>query len=186
MDLEVPEYAYMYGFMQADGHLQQGAGQKGKLTVEINARDIEILREFRRLTPYNSTISERTRSTNFSESHRSATRSLCSLEARTTINQLGLPYGRKSKKIAPPRVGLPRSGAQADGGRLIRLVAAARRDEGCQQPTHLERVGGPDPAPARQRHNCSRGARTDREELPSAPLATPYRQGTETDGPVGR
>ncbi|MEV0324746.1 hypothetical protein [Streptomyces sp. NPDC050659] len=26
------------------------------------------------------------------------------MEARTTINQLGLPYGRKSKKIAPPRV----------------------------------------------------------------------------------
>lgn len=79
-------------------------GQKGKLTVEINERDIEILREFQRLTPYNSTITERTRSTNFSEEHRSATWTLCSLEARTTLHQLGLPYGRKSKRIAPPRV----------------------------------------------------------------------------------
>lgn len=104
MDLKVPEYGYMFGFLQADGHLKQGTGQKGRLSVEINVRDIAILREFQRLTPYNSTISERTRSTNFAESHHSATWSLCSLEARTTINQLGLPYGRKSKKIAPPRV----------------------------------------------------------------------------------
>ncbi|WST76464.1 hypothetical protein OG762_18815 [Streptomyces sp. NBC_01136] len=104
MDLEVPEYAYMFGFLQADGHLAKGTGQKGRLTVEINARDIAILREFQRLTPYNTSITERTRSTNFAEAHHSATWTLCSLEARTKLNQLGLPYGRKSKKITPPRV----------------------------------------------------------------------------------
>lgn len=103
MDLTVPEYAYMFGFLQADGHLEQGVGQKGKLAVEINARDIDLLREFQKLTPYNSSITERTRSTNFADTHHSATWSLCSLEARTTINELGLPYGRKSKTIAPPR-----------------------------------------------------------------------------------
>jgi hypothetical protein len=103
MDLTVPEYAYMFGFLQADGHLAQGVGQKGRLTVEINARDIELLRQFQKLTPYYSSVSERTRSTNFAELHRSATWSLCSLEARTLINDLGLPYGRKSKTITPPR-----------------------------------------------------------------------------------
>ncbi|MEU7583883.1 hypothetical protein AB0B50_40610 [Streptomyces sp. NPDC041068] len=30
----------MFGFSQADGHLRQGADQKGKLSVEINVRDI--------------------------------------------------------------------------------------------------------------------------------------------------
>ncbi|MFI6281983.1 hypothetical protein [Streptomyces sp. NPDC050988] len=104
MDLEVPEYAYMFGFLQADGHLAKGSGQKGRLTVEINARDTEILHEFQRLTPYNSSINERTRSTNFAEAHHSATWTLCSLEARTKINGLGLPYGRKSRKVAPPRI----------------------------------------------------------------------------------
>ena len=34
MDLTVPEYAYMFGFLQADGHLAKGTGQKGRLTVE--------------------------------------------------------------------------------------------------------------------------------------------------------
>ncbi|WP_405931437.1 hypothetical protein [Streptomyces sp. NBC_00827] len=103
MDLEDPNYAYMFGFLQADGHLAKGPGQKGRLTAEINARDIGILREFQRLTPYNSSITERVRSTNFAETHHSATWTLCSLEARTKLNQLGLPYGRKSKTITPPR-----------------------------------------------------------------------------------
>ncbi|MFF0010893.1 LAGLIDADG family homing endonuclease [Streptomyces sp. NPDC005374] len=103
MDLTVPEYAYMFGFLQADGHLQQGVGQKGKLTAEINVRDIDLLRKFQKLTPYNSSITERTRSTNFAETHTSATWTLCSLEARTLVNDLGLPYGRKSRAIAPPR-----------------------------------------------------------------------------------
>ncbi|MFI7343934.1 hypothetical protein ACIBUY_39055 [Streptomyces sp. NPDC050085] len=59
MDLEVPEYAYMFGFLQMDGHLAQGSGQKGRLTAEINIRDVEILRRFQELTPYNSSIRER-------------------------------------------------------------------------------------------------------------------------------
>ncbi|MFJ7130506.1 hypothetical protein [Streptomyces sp. NPDC098101] len=104
MDLEDPRYAYMYGFLQADGHMSSQSRQKGRLTVEINARDIQILREFQQLTPYNSSITERTRATNFSKSHHSAIWTLSSLEARNTLDRLGLPYGKKSKKITPPRV----------------------------------------------------------------------------------
>ncbi|MEU6505180.1 LAGLIDADG family homing endonuclease [Streptomyces sp. NPDC046942] len=100
----MPEYAYMFGFLQADGHLSQQSRQRGRLTVEISARDMDLLRKFQKLTPYNSSITERTRSTNFAEAHSAAIWSLCSLEARTTINELGLPYGRKSKTIAPPDV----------------------------------------------------------------------------------
>ncbi|MEU6261059.1 LAGLIDADG family homing endonuclease [Streptomyces sp. NPDC047043] len=104
MDLTVPEYAYMFGFLQADGHLYQGAGQKGRLTVELNARDVDLLYRFKNLTPYNSSVTERTRSMNFAENHHSAIWTLCSLEARTRLNELGLPYGRKSRKITPSHV----------------------------------------------------------------------------------
>ncbi|NEE12677.1 hypothetical protein G3M58_40270 [Streptomyces sp. SID7499] len=104
MDLTVPEYAYMFGFLQADGHLARGTGQKGRLTVEINARDVGLLSRFQELTPYYSSVTKRTRSTNFAATHSSATWSLCSLEARTKLNDLGLPYGRKSAEITPPRV----------------------------------------------------------------------------------
>lgn len=108
MDLTVPEYAYMFGFLQADGHLSQQSRQRGRLTVEISVRDIDLLRTFQKLTPYNSSVTERTRSTNFAETHRSAVWSLCSLEARTKLNELGLPYGRKSKTITPPSVAFSR------------------------------------------------------------------------------
>ncbi|MFD7980304.1 hypothetical protein [Streptomyces sp. NPDC059071] len=104
MDLENPDYAYMFGFLQADGHLAQGPGRKGKLSVEINARDMHLLHEFQRLTPYYSSIRERVRTTNFAEQHHSATWTLCSLEARTIVNQLGIPYGKKSRAVRPPRV----------------------------------------------------------------------------------
>lgn len=103
MDLSVAEYAYMFGFVQADGHLYQGEGQKGRLSVEISVRDIDLLYRFKHLTPYSSSVTERTRDTNFAESHHTATWSLCSLEARTRFNELGIPYGRKSRKITPPR-----------------------------------------------------------------------------------
>jgi hypothetical protein len=108
MDLEDPRYAYMFGFLQGDGHLAAGTGQKGRLTVEINIRDIALLREFQQLTPYYSSITERVRPTNFSERHHSATWTLCALEARSTVNRLGIPYGRKSAKVTPPRVGFSR------------------------------------------------------------------------------
>ncbi|MFI6880346.1 hypothetical protein ACIBL6_43555 [Streptomyces sp. NPDC050400] len=100
----MPAYSYMFGFLQMDGHLAKGVGQKGRLTAEINIRDIEILRRFQELTPYHSSITERVRETNFAKSHHSATWTLCSLEARTKFNELGLPYGRKSRQIKPPRV----------------------------------------------------------------------------------
>ncbi|MEU0528259.1 hypothetical protein [Streptomyces niveus] len=104
MDLRNPGYAYMFGFLQADGHLSSGTGRKGRLTVELNVRDIDILREFQRLTPYNSTIGERTRATNFSAKHSSATWRLYALEARTILHAVGLPHGRKSARITPPRI----------------------------------------------------------------------------------
>lgn len=50
MDLEIPGYAYMFGFLQADGHLSQQSRQRGRLTVEINVRDIDLLRRFQELT----------------------------------------------------------------------------------------------------------------------------------------
>ncbi|MGW0393569.1 hypothetical protein ACWDYJ_22280 [Streptomyces sp. NPDC003042] len=103
MDLQDPRYAYMFGFLQADGHLAQGRGQKGQLAAEINTRDIHILREFQGLTPYYSSITERVRSTNFAAHSHTATWSLCSLEARTIVNELGIPYGKKSFSIKPPR-----------------------------------------------------------------------------------
>ncbi|MER6301125.1 LAGLIDADG family homing endonuclease [Kitasatospora sp. NPDC001539] len=103
-DLERPEHAYMFAFLQADGHLAQGVGNKGRLTVELSARDAPILEEFQRLCPFYSSIRYRTRSTNFGAEHTSATSTVSAREFREELRELGLPVGRKSEVVAPPTV----------------------------------------------------------------------------------
>lgn len=104
MDLQEPCYAYMFGFLQMDGHLSGRSGHKGRLSVELAHRDIELLRHFQRLTPYRSSVGTRTRSTNFAPRHTTALWTLCALEARDRLEELGLPYGRKSTTVTPPQV----------------------------------------------------------------------------------
>ncbi|MEU6971349.1 LAGLIDADG family homing endonuclease [Kitasatospora aureofaciens] len=103
-DLERPEHAYMFAFLQADGHLTEQSRNRGRLSVELSARDAPILEEFERLCPFNSTISHRTRTTNFKEDHTSVMWTVCAREFREELQALGLPVGRKSEIIAPPRV----------------------------------------------------------------------------------
>ncbi|MFF4706221.1 hypothetical protein ACWC4D_10565 [Streptomyces sp. NPDC001288] len=172
MDLTVPEYAYMFGFLQADGHLAQGVGRKGRLTVEIKAKDVGLLRRFRQLTPYYSSITERTRATNFSEAHRSAVWILCSLDARTALNDLGLPYGSKSRTVAPPTVAFARRDylrgvVDADG--------SVGRHAGRARPAPLDGTRGPCTAAPGRRRGSRRGTGTDREELLHPPVAPAHR-----------
>ena len=88
--------------MQADGHHYAGRGRKGRISVEIKASDIELLQAMQGTLPWRTSISLRTRRTNFSESADSAILSLCSLEGRMRLLELGLPCGKKSSIIAPP------------------------------------------------------------------------------------
>ncbi|MFD7579748.1 LAGLIDADG family homing endonuclease [Kitasatospora sp. NPDC059803] len=103
-DLERPQHAYMFAFLQADGHLTEQSRNRGRLSVELSARDAPILEEFQRLCPYNSSIRYRTRSTNFKAEHTSAMWTVCAREFREELRDLGLPVGRKSEIIAPPTV----------------------------------------------------------------------------------
>ncbi|MFE7638576.1 LAGLIDADG family homing endonuclease [Kitasatospora sp. NPDC057518] len=103
-DLERPEHAYMFAFLQADGHLTEQSRNRGRLSVELAARDAPILEEFQRLCPYNSTISYRTRTTNFKADHTSVLWAVCAREFREELQALGLPAGRKSEIVAPPTV----------------------------------------------------------------------------------
>ena len=90
--------------MQADGHHYAGRGRKGRICVEIKADDADLLRSMQAVIPLRTTISYRTRVTNFSASASSAVLNLCALEGRMRLLELGLPVGRKSATIAPPVV----------------------------------------------------------------------------------
>lgn len=104
MELTNPNYAYMFGFIQGDGHLQASDRNRGRLQVELSECDAELLLKFQELTPYPSHISYRTRKTNFSASHTSVTWALHAYHARQKLITLGLPAGRKSDIIKPPTV----------------------------------------------------------------------------------
>lgn len=101
-DLANPEHAYMFGFIQADGHLSEDSRNRGRLRVELSARDLALLLEFQRICPWPSSVTSRTRATNFADAHASVSWSVHAREFRTALKELGLPAGRKSTTVAPP------------------------------------------------------------------------------------
>lgn len=102
-DLADPANAYVFGFLQADGTHTAGTGRKGRVSVEIKADDVQLLRDIQQVLPWRSSITFRTRTTNFSSTARkSAVLNMCMLEGRMRLLELGLPVGRKSAIIAPP------------------------------------------------------------------------------------
>jgi hypothetical protein len=101
-DLTIPELAYLFGFLQADGHLSKSTRNRGRVRIELQLRDRTILERFKELLPVYSSIGERTRDTNFKKGSESAIWTLYDQDLRTTLNALGLPYGKKSKLVAPP------------------------------------------------------------------------------------
>jgi hypothetical protein len=102
-DLSDPASAYVFGFIQADGHHSAGKGRKGRISVEIKAEDVQLLRDMQPVLPWRTSITFRTRITNFSSSaYNTAVLGLCMLEGRARFLELGLPVGRKSAIIAPP------------------------------------------------------------------------------------
>ncbi|MHA6631385.1 LAGLIDADG family homing endonuclease [Pseudonocardia sichuanensis] len=103
LDLRVPEHAYFFGFAQTDGSLYAGRGQKGRLTIELSARDADILHAFTQILSVYSSTHYRDRTTNFG-THRAAVWSVYDLALRRELVELGLPPGRKSDTVAPPTV----------------------------------------------------------------------------------
>ncbi len=102
--LTIPEYSYFIGFIQADGHLHSQSRNRGKLSIEISNRDIDILEKFQKIIPVNSTIYTRIRNTNYSKNYTGVCLNIFNKNFRDTINYYGVPYGKKSNIIKPPLV----------------------------------------------------------------------------------
>lgn len=102
VDVIRPDYAYLLGFLLGDGTLSAGAGRKGRLSVELAARDADLLERFQALLP-GSTLHMRTRDTDFSADDASVILTACSLDVRTAFIEAG---------TAPPCRGDPHRTAQ--------------------------------------------------------------------------
>lgn len=102
LTLENPFYAYLFGFIQADGHLYQNSRNRGRLSIELGKRDEELLKELQKRLPFNSTISYRTRKTNFSDEYVSVIWRVYDKNFRAFLIKNGIPSGRKSEIISTP------------------------------------------------------------------------------------
>lgn len=103
-DLQHPDHAYLFGFVQCDGTLRRGPGRKGRLSIELSAIDADHLRELAAVIPARSSLRFRTRDTNFKRAHTSCVLDVFDLSVREDLRRLGMPEGRKSAVIAPPSV----------------------------------------------------------------------------------
>lgn len=106
LELSRPEHAYLFGFIQSDGHLSLDTRHphKGKLQIELSARDSELLAKIQEIIPVKTTITSRVRVTNFSKGEMVQTFTLLAydMKFRQELEFLGVPRGKKSKEIAPP------------------------------------------------------------------------------------
>jgi DNA-binding transcriptional regulator WhiA len=104
MNLIESNWSYFLGFIQADGHLQKGNGNKGKLSIELSIKDRDILEKFQSFIPFYSAIHNRTRTTNYKENYTSCTLSVYNVEFRDILVKWGMLYGKKSNIISPPSI----------------------------------------------------------------------------------
>lgn len=102
ISLNVPHYAYLYGFIQTDGHLYETSRDRGKVSIEVSKQDEYILQAFKAIVPFYSSLTERERATNFSHSHTSVIWRVYDQRFRHLLELWGLPKGCKSNLIKPP------------------------------------------------------------------------------------
>lgn len=101
-DLTVGQWSYIIGFLQGDGTLAGTPDGEGKMTVELSARDRDILDLLEQMLPFKVNRWERTRDTNFKSGHHSVVLYVCDMESRRILCERGIPYGSKSEIIEPP------------------------------------------------------------------------------------
>lgn len=94
---------YIIGFLQTDGHHSVQTRNRGKIQIELNYKDIDILEKIQKiLIPYiNCTIKSRVRDTNFKQNSHQINLSIYDLIFRTAIKPY-VPVGKKSEIIEPP------------------------------------------------------------------------------------
>jgi hypothetical protein len=105
-----PNHAYLIGFIYGDGSLTNGpkGRNKGKMEIEINIRDADILQKFQEIVPVYSSLKSRNRETRFSNrgkiyKNETMIFTISDFVFRQELNQIGVPFGKKSLVIRPPR-----------------------------------------------------------------------------------
>jgi hypothetical protein len=92
---------YFCGLVISDGHMRKSTRNRGCVSIELKDTDSDILSKLKNEILVNSTLRNRTRSSNFSNSFSSRTLNVFDKGFRDFIETLGVPYGKKNDVIIP-------------------------------------------------------------------------------------
>lgn len=98
MNISVEHKSYIIGFIHGDGNHYEQSRNRGKISIEISAKDVDILDKMENILVDVSRRS-RTRDTNFKKDYKSCSLTIHKKEMR---NYFDTPIGKKSKIIGPP------------------------------------------------------------------------------------
>lgn len=93
-DIDSEFKAYFLGFVQTDGYLS-----RKYVGFSLNAKDRHILEEFEK--HFGGKVSDRVRNTNFKNDSQLSEWRLNSVEFVKDLNALGIPCGKKARRIKP-------------------------------------------------------------------------------------
>lgn len=92
---------YFCGLVISDGHMSKNTRNRGKISIELKDIDVALLEKLQNEIIVKSTLRERTRKSNFSDSFTSKILSVFTKEFRDYIEELGVPYGKKTDVKVP-------------------------------------------------------------------------------------
>ena len=93
--------SYVFGLLITDGSLSLQSRNRGKVQLELNSKDAQLLQELYNKIP-GSSLKERIRNTNFKENYNSTTWSNSRLEFRTWLITNGFPTENKTWNACLP------------------------------------------------------------------------------------
>ncbi len=103
-DLTDPVAAYAIGLLQTDGTHEGDVDGKGRVSLELADRDRPVLESLSEKIGCYSSIGRRKRNTNFGEEYVTSTLRFYDMETRRKLSEIGVPTGRKSSIVSPPKV----------------------------------------------------------------------------------
>lgn len=99
--MTLQEKSYIFGLLGADGSLYLTTQNRGKMTLEVNIKDKDICEKLFHIIP-NSSVTERTRNTNFKDEYHSVVFSNHQLSFRQEMIDFGFPTEDKTNNISIP------------------------------------------------------------------------------------
>lgn len=99
--MDIKEKSYIYGLLGTDGNLCLQERNRGRVSLEVNIKDRDIVEKLFSIVP-NSSITERTRNTNFKEDYHSIIFRNSQKDFRDELIEFGFPTENKTNNFTIP------------------------------------------------------------------------------------